>query len=61
MSTEKTEIQRTLAASAAEALETLWAPDASQEQRGNAIRAVLENCVFDKAASLLTIVYRTEL
>lgn len=39
-------------------LDTLNAPDATLEEKNNAARNVIEQCVFDKAASLLTIRYR---
>ena len=41
-----------------EALDTLKAPDTSLEEKNNAARSVIDQCVFDKAASLLTISYR---
>lgn len=47
-----------LRASIAEALETLHSPDTSIEEKNQAARSVLETCVFDKAASTLTITYR---
>lgn len=40
------------------ALGTLTSPDASLEAKNNAARSVIENCVFDKAASTLSITYR---
>ena len=42
----------------AHALETLQSPGASLEEQNNAARSVMENCVFDKENSLLTITYR---
>lgn len=42
----------------AHALETLQSPGASLEEQNNAARSVMENCVFDKDNSLLTIIYR---
>lgn len=47
-----------LRASIATALETLRSPETTIEEKNLAARTVLESCVFDKAASTLTMTYR---
>lgn len=42
----------------AAALETLRSPSASTEEKNLAARSIIETCVFDKAASTLSITYR---
>ena len=47
-----------LQTSIASALDTLRSAESSLEQNNSAARAVIESCVFDKEASLLSITYR---
>lgn len=47
-----------LQASIAQAMKTLQSSDASLEEKNNAARSVIENCLYDKENSLLTITYR---
>lgn len=56
--TDETAILRMLQCSIAAALETLRHPDASLEQKNSAARSIMETCVFDKAASTLSVTYR---
>ncbi len=41
-----------------EALKTLSAPDASNEDKNSAARSVIDTCIFDKASNTLSITYR---
>lgn len=56
--TDKADARRMLQASIAAALKTMRSSGASLEQKNNAARAVIENCIFDKSASALLITYR---
>ena len=50
--------QASLQTAVQEALETLRTSSATAEQKHNAADAVIERCLFDKSASLLTVIYR---
>lgn len=41
-----------------QAMETLQSPYASLEEKNNAARSVIENCVYDRDSALLTVTYR---
>lgn len=47
-----------LRSSIAAALETLRSPDTTIEEKNLAARSILESCIFDKDASMLTLAYR---
>lgn len=51
-------VENQLQTAIAQALATLQSPDASLEEKNNAARSVIENCIYDKENSLLTITYR---
>ncbi len=51
-------VENQLQIAIAQALKALQSPDASLEEKNSAARSVIENCVFDKENSLLTITYR---
>ena len=51
-------VESQLQTAIAQALATLQSPGASLEEKNNAARSVIENCIFDKENSLLTITYR---
>ena len=55
---DKDTIVPALRTSIATALETLRSPETTIEEKNLAARTVLESCVFDKAASTLTMTYR---
>lgn len=56
--TDETAVRNVLQTAIGAALETLRRPDAPLEQKNAAARSIIENCVFDKAASVLSITYR---
>ena len=56
--TDETAVRNVLQSAIGSALETLRRPDAPLEQKNTAARSIIENCVFDKAASVLSITYR---
>ena len=51
-------VENQLQTAIAQALAALQSPDASLEEKNNAARSVIENCIYDKENSLLTITYR---
>ena len=51
-------VENQLQTAIAQALATLQSQDASLEEKNNAARSVIENCIYDKENSLLTITYR---
>lgn len=51
-------VENQLQTAVAQALMTLQSPDASLEEKNSAARSVIENCIFDRENSLLTITYR---
>ena len=59
--TDEADARCILQASISAALKTMRSPGASLEQKNNAARAVIENCIFDKSASALLITYRFSL
>lgn len=58
LKSDTSDVENRLQAAIAHALETLQSSDASLEEKNSAARSVIENCIFDKENSLLTITYR---
>lgn len=56
--TDENAVKKAIQIAIRSALETLTSPDATLEQKNNAARSIIENCVFDKATSTLSITYR---
>lgn len=55
---DKEAVEHKLQDAISAALKTLQSPDASLVDKNNAARSVIENCTFDKAASVLAVTYR---
>ena len=58
---DETIIRNALEQAIREALATLKAPDTSLEEKNNAARSVIDQCIFDKSAALLAISYRVSI
>lgn len=56
--TDERRVQTALQSAITAALQTITSPDTTLEHKNNAARSVLDTCVFDKAKSTLTIIYR---
>lgn len=59
--TEDPAIQSALSSAISSALHTLQAPDASLEEKNNALRSIVDTCTFDKDTFTLSITYRVML
>lgn len=55
---DATQVQNRLQHAISAALDTLRSPDSSIEEKNIAARSIIQNCVFDKENSLLTITYQ---